>query len=89
MTVASVLSLLLAVFKAVPTIEIWWERLVVEYVKISKLKIAKENKAAIIEALKSDDQRGLEDEDHSGKPSGVGTFRPYIPGVGLRKPKEN
>jgi CTP:phosphocholine cytidylyltransferase-like protein len=85
MTVASVLSLLLAIFKAVPTIEIWWERLVVEYVKFSKLKIAKENKAAIIEALKSDDQRGLEDEEHSGIPSGVGTIRTTLPNI-VRKP---
>jgi hypothetical protein len=76
-----VLAVLLAIFKAVPTIEIWWGRLIAEYIKISKLKIAKENKAAIIKAIKDQDQRGLEDEEHSGKPSGVGTFRPYLPGV--------
>lgn len=81
MTVASVLSLLMAIFKAVPTIEIWWGRLLVEYVKLNKIKIARENKQAIISALKDGDQRGLEDEDHSGNPSGVGTFRPYLPGV--------
>jgi hypothetical protein len=85
MTIASVMTLLLAIFKAVPTIEIWWERLIVEYVRINKLKIAKENKAAIVAALTGQDQRGLEDEDHSGKPSGIGTIRPTLPNV-MRKP---
>ena len=85
MTIASVMALMLAIFKAVPTIEIWWERLVVEYIKLSKLKIAKDNKAAIIKALQDDDQRGLEDEDHSGRPSGIGTIRPTLPNV-MRKP---
>ena len=76
-----VLAVLLAIFKAVPTIEIWWGRLISEYVKFKGLQITKENKAAVIKALKEQDQRELEDEKHSGKSSGVGTFRPYLPGV--------
>jgi len=81
------IALLLAIFKAVPTIEIWWERLVTQYVILKGLQIAKENKAAIVLALKEQDQRGIEDEEHSGKPSGVGTFRPYIPGIVRNKEK--
>lgn len=88
MTTASALSLLLAIFKAVPTIEIWWERLIVAYVKLNTIKIANENRDAIIAALKEGDQREIEDDEHSGNPSGVGTFRPYLPGV-VRKPKKN
>lgn len=75
------MSLLLAVFKAVPTLETWYQRLMVEYVKLRKLQIAKENRQAITDALKDQDQRGLEDEEHSGKPSGVGTIRDSLPGV--------
>lgn len=74
MQIAAVLSLLSAVFKAVPTIEIWWERLVVLWIQQKKLSIAKENRNIINEALKDHDQREIEHEDYSGKPSGVGTI---------------
>ena len=88
MTVSSVMALLLAIFKAVPTIELWWVRIVTEYIKLKGMQIARENKAAIIKALQNDDQRGLEDEDHSGKPSGIGTIRDSLPNIVHKSKKD-
>lgn len=74
MTIASAIALLTAIFKAVPIIEEWWERLIVAYVAHAKDKIKKENRDAIKKALETDDQRPIEIQlgsDVAGKPSGA------------------
>lgn len=81
MNVAAVITLLTALFKAVPIMEAWWEQVLVEWIKYRKIQLKKETIKAINEALKDQDQRGLEHEDYSGKPSGIGAIRDSLPGV--------
>jgi hypothetical protein len=87
MTIAGAISLLTAIFKAIPTMEAWWESLVIAWIKYKNIQLKKETIQAIKEAIKDQDQRGLEDEEHSGKPSGIGSIRTSLPGV--HQSKEN
>jgi hypothetical protein len=73
-TIASVIGLLTAIFKAVPAIKEWWDQLLVAYVMYAKNEIKKENREAIERALKNDDQRSIEIQlgaDVAGLPSGA------------------
>ena len=88
MTFAAVVSLLTALFAAIPTFERWWESLMLEYIKLKKDRITKETREAIQNVFKEQDQRAIEDEDYSGKPSGIGTIRDSLPGV-VRDPKKS
>lgn len=88
MTTTSILSLLLAIFKAIPTLKSWWDDLLVMYVTKAKNDITKDNVEAIKRALNEHDQRHIETQlgsETSGKPSGVeGTIIVNsLPGVKL------
>lgn len=81
MNIAAIIALLTAIFKAVPTLEKWWERIVAAYLAQKTKWVETKNKDAIEEALRTGDQRGLEHESTSGQYSGVGTIRDSLPGV--------
>lgn len=81
MTIAAAITFLTSLFKAIPTLDKWFEQLVAAYVSQKKIWIENANKKAIESALKNKDQRGLEHESTSGQYSGVGTIRDTLPGV--------
>jgi hypothetical protein len=81
MSTAAILSLMLSIFKAIPVLDKWFEELVAAYVLQRKIWTRKENHQAIKKAFETQNQRGLEHEDYSGKPSGIGTIRDSLPGV--------
>jgi hypothetical protein len=73
-TVAAVIGLLTAIFKALPALREWWHELIVEYVTVAKNNIKKENKDAIKKALETDDQRPIEEQigsETAGKPTNI------------------
>lgn len=76
-----VIAAILAIAKAIPVLDGWLDKLLVEYAKIKKLKILKETQEAVDDAFENQDQRGLESQQHSGEYSGVGTIRDSLPGV--------
>lgn len=85
MNAATILGLLLALFKAVPALEKLWEDIVTTYVaaKIAQMKVA--NRDAIRRAIDTHDQRPIEVQigsDTAGKPTGLGEIRDTLPGVG-------
>lgn len=57
---ATVLSLLLAIFKAIPSLQALWDGLVSMYVESQIASMKAENRAAIQKALQDQDQRDLE-----------------------------
>jgi hypothetical protein len=81
MNIAAILTLITSISKAIPVVDKWIEELVAAYIIQKKIWVMKENRKAIELAIKEQDQRGLEDEDFSGKPSGIGTIRDTLPGV--------
>lgn len=84
MNIAAVISLLTALFKAVPTIEEWWERLITAWISHKKNSIKKENRIAIQKAFENDDQRPIEEtlgSETAGEYSGYGTVVNELPGV--------
>jgi hypothetical protein len=83
---ATILSLLLAFFKAVPALKSIWDDIVAAYVAQKIATMAQENRDAIAKAISTLDQRPIESELGSitaGKPSGdPGTeIRDTLPGV--------
>lgn len=78
---SQVIAAILAVAKAIPVLDEWLNKLLVEYAKFKKLKIQKETQEAVDAAFENQDQRGLESQEHSGEYSGVGTIRDSLPGV--------
>jgi hypothetical protein len=79
-----VISVILALAKAAPIIDKWLGLLFVAYQEQKKKEIQEANKKAIDEGIKNQDQRPIESDQISGKPSGMGTVRDSIPGVWLR-----
>lgn len=83
---AAWLSLLLAVFKAIPILQGWFESLVAGYIATQIAQMKDENRAAIKKAIETQDQRDLEaalGNPHPGEASGIpGTqIRDTLPGV--------
>ena len=74
-----IISLILSVASAIPVIDKWLGRLLEAYAAYKLEKLKQLNKRAIDEVIKSKDQRTLEDEEHSGKPSGIGTVVSSLP----------
>lgn len=86
MTIGSVFSLLLAVFKAIPIFEKWFEQLSALYVASRIESMKQENREVIKKAIELQDQRELEraiGSPKAGERSGVpGTeVRDTLPGV--------
>lgn len=89
MTTTAVISLLTAIFSAVPYLKKAFDSLMVEYLKLKKDTLSKETIKAINDAINNQDQRPLESAEYSGKPSGVGAIRDSLPGVKLRDKSKN
>jgi hypothetical protein len=79
-----VISFILALAKAAPIIDKWLGFLVSAYQEQKKKEIQEATKKAIDEGIKNQDQRAIESDQTSGKPSGMGTVRDSLPGVWLR-----
>ena len=79
-----IISLILAIAKTIPIIDKWLGKLVAAYQTYRKKEIQEATKRAINEAIKTQDQRPVESDQTSGKPSGMGTIRDHLPGVELR-----
>lgn len=60
MTAAAVISLLTAIFKAIPSLKSWWDDIVSMYIETKINSMRKENKEAIKKAIYGQDQRDLE-----------------------------
>jgi hypothetical protein len=78
------ISLILALAKAIPVIDKWLGELAIAYQIYKKKEIEEATKRAIDEGIQNQDQRPIESDQTSGKPSGLGTIRDSIPGVKLR-----
>lgn len=78
---SQVIAAILAISKAIPVLDKWIGMLLAEYAKVKKLKIEKEIKEAVDEAISTGDQRPLESPEHSGEYSGHGDIRDSLPGV--------
>ena len=86
MTIGGVFSLLLAIFKAIPALEKWFQDLSALYIASRIESMKQENREAIKKAIEAQDQRDLERAigspkagEHSGLP---GTeIRDSLPGV--------
>jgi hypothetical protein len=66
---------IIAVSKLVPVAEKLLDLLFKEWAKYKNIKIAEATTEAVKEAIETRDQREVESEQYSGKPSGVGTIR--------------
>lgn len=84
-----VISFILALAKAAPIIDKWLGLLFLAYQEHKKKEIQKATKKAIDEGIENQDQRDMESDQTSGKPSGMGTIRNSLPGVGLRDKRKN
>jgi len=70
---------LIALAKAIPIIDKWLERLLNEYQKYKQTKLEQQNTDAVKDAIETQDQRPLESDQYSGKPSGHGTVVNSLP----------
>lgn len=86
---AQAIALILAIAKALPIIDKWLGELFAAYQVQKKKEIEEANKKAIDDAIKSQDQRSIESDQTSGKPSGMGTIRDSLPGVELRDKRKD
>jgi hypothetical protein len=78
------IPLILAVAKAIPVIDKWLGELFAAYQAYRKKEIEEATTRAINEGIKNQDQRPIESDQTSGKPSGMGTIRDSLPGIGVR-----
>lgn len=72
----SLIAFALAVVKAVPSVDKWLERFLLAYIEWKRQREDELFKEAIQEAIKRRDQRKLESEENSGKPSKREGLRP-------------
>ncbi len=80
------MSTVLAILKALPILQGWFESFIAYYVSRQIEQMKAENREAIRKAIELQDQRGIEDKlgsDRAGLPSGIpGTeTRDKLPGV--------
>ena len=84
MNFAAVFSAIVAVIKAIPVLDDWFQRFLVWYAEKQLEHMKSENREAIVRAIKLHDQRPIEDaigSPISGEFSGIGTIVDYIDGV--------
>lgn len=60
MTITAVISLLTAIFKAIPSLKAWWDSLVTLYIELKIKEMRKENRDSIKKAIHEQDQREIE-----------------------------
>jgi len=72
-------SLVIAFARAIPIIDKWLEMLVLAYTKQRQEELIKLNKKIIDEAIQKQDQRKVESENYSGRPSGNGVTVDSLP----------
>lgn len=60
MTFTAVISLLTAIFKAIPSLKAWWDSLVTLYIELKIKEMRKENRDSIKKAIHEQDQREIE-----------------------------
>ena len=72
-------TFIFAMLKAIPIINDWVESFVIHYLEWRKAQIIEANKKIINEAIKNKDQRELESNQVSGKPSGHGHIIGELP----------
>jgi hypothetical protein len=83
-----IISAIIALAKAVPVIDKWLSQLVTEFSKWKSEQIKKETAQSVDLGIKEQDQRKIEDEEHSGVYSGLGDIRSSLPGVVRDKTKD-
>jgi len=74
-----IVSLVIAIARAIPIIDRWLEMLVLAYTKQRQEELIKLNKKIIDEAIQKKDQRKIESESYSGRPSGHGSTVDSLP----------
>lgn len=94
MTISAALSLLLAIFKAIPSLRKWWEELVAAYVQAEKARMSKDIRDGIKRLINEQDQIELEEAigySRAGEPSRLpgAVIVDRLPGVGVHKPKKD
>lgn len=92
-TVGTVLSLLLAVFKAVPVLKEAWDRLILMYLERQREHLKEEIRLGIYEAVAQKDQRRLEEaigNPNAGKPVEIPESQivDSLPGVTPHPPRQ-
>ena len=76
-----IIALVLAIAKALPIIDKWLGELFSAYQVQKRKEIQAETERVINEGIQIQDQRKIESDQTSGKPSGLGTIRDSLPGV--------
>lgn len=74
MSIGTIVSLLLAIFKAVPVLKDTWERLLAMYISHKDAQLKEELRLAIYNAVHQKDQRGIEEvigNPNAGRPVDV------------------
>lgn len=91
MSISSILSLLTAIFKAIPVLKGFWDEMVTAYINSQIATMKKENREAIRKAIYEQDQRDIESAigsptagEQSGLPGAVVVDE--LPGV-MQDPK--
>jgi hypothetical protein len=70
-TISTIVSLLLVIFKAIPIMKDWWEKLLAMYIEKQDELLKEELRLAIYNSVHQQDQRGIEDvigNPNAGKP---------------------
>jgi hypothetical protein len=75
------ISVIITLAKAIPVIDKWLERLFDAYVIYKSEKSKEQTQIEIDRAIETQDQRRVENENHSGVYSGHGDIRTSLPGV--------
>jgi hypothetical protein len=93
MSIATVLSLLLALFKAIPALKDMWERLLAMYIERQQAMLKEELRLAIYNAIHQKDQRGIEEvirNPNHGKPIEIPDSQivDSLPGVAPHPPRK-
>ena len=78
-------AILFTLIKAVPIIDKWAELFVLNYLEWKKTRLVEINKKIIKESLELKDQRKLEDEERSGRNSGLGAVVESLPRLRIKK----
>lgn len=76
-----IISALAALIKAIPIIHEWLNKVIAAYDEWKSKEIKKQTAKDVDLGIKEQDQRKVEDEDHSGRFSGRGDIRSSLPNV--------
>lgn len=82
-----IISALVSIAKAIPIIQEWVKKVLLMYEEWKAKEEKKQTAKDVDLGIKEQDQRKLEDENHSGQYSGRGDIRSSLPGVMRDKKK--